>query len=67
MARGDISFTSFNLLNLQLPGRAVYQDTDGWDATVYVRKIDWSARTLQTVAADVIGFQELWAPEALRP
>ncbi|MFY0635300.1 MAG: endonuclease/exonuclease/phosphatase family protein [Vannielia sp.] len=65
MARRDISFSSMNLLNLQLPGEAIYGDTDGWDAGVYARKIVWSGRTLQRIAADVVGFQELWAPAAL--
>lgn len=65
MARKDISFASFNLLNLQLPGQPVYSDSDGWDADVYARKIEWSGRTLRRLAADVIGFQELWAAQAL--
>lgn len=65
MAARDISFASFNLLNLQLPGAAVYGDTDGWDAEVYRRKIDWSAVTLRRIAADVVGFQEVWSAQAL--
>ncbi|WP_375689464.1 endonuclease/exonuclease/phosphatase family protein [Pseudooceanicola sp. LIPI14-2-Ac024] len=65
MAARDISFASFNLLNLQLPGAAIYSDPDGWSQEVYDRKIDWTGRTLRRLAADVIGFQELWAAEAL--
>lgn len=66
MARRDISFASFNLLNLQLPGRAVYNDRDGWPDEVYQRKIAFTAQMLARLDADVIGFQELWAPEALQ-
>lgn len=66
MARRDISFASFNLLNLQLPGRPVYTDADGWDADTYQRKIDFTATMLRRLDADVYGFQELWAPEALQ-
>ena len=65
MAARDISFASFNLLNLQLPGRRIYRDRDGWDAAVYDRKVTWSGAMLKRLAADVVGFQELWAPEAL--
>lgn len=65
MAQRDISFSSFNLLNLQLPGAPVYDDADGWPQEVYDRKIAWSGRTVARVAADVMGFQELWAPAAL--
>lgn len=66
MAGRDISFASFNLLNLQLPGRAVYTDPDGWPQEVFDRKIDFTRRVLQRLDADVFGFQELWASEALQ-
>ena len=64
MAARDISFASFNLLNLQLPGDAIYGDTDGWDADIYQRKIDFTATTLERLDADVIGLQDLWAGAA---
>lgn len=67
MAARDISFASFNLLNLQSPGRPVYGDKDGWDPAIFARKIDFTARALGRLAADVIGFQELWAQDALQP
>lgn len=65
MAARDISFASFNLLNLQVPGQAVYGDTDGWDQDVYDRKVAWTGQMLRRVSADVVGFQELWAGSAL--
>ena len=65
MGRRDISFASFNLLNLQLPGQSIYGDTDGWDDEIYHRKIDYTARVFKRLGADVIGLQELWAGAAL--
>ena len=65
MAARDVSFASFNLLNLQLPGKKVYSDSDGWEQAIYDRKVAWSAQMLRRLAADFVGFQELWAPEAL--
>lgn len=65
MSPRDISFCSFNLLNLQLPGRPVYTDPDGWPPEVFERKIDYTARMLRRMDADVFGFQELWSAEAL--
>ncbi len=66
MATKTVSFASFNLLNLNEPGLPVYNDTDGWDADVYQRKIDWSARMLREMPADVFGFQEVWHGDSLR-
>lgn len=66
MAARDISFSSVNLLNLQLPGRPVYTDSDGWPPEVYDRKIAFTAGVLSRLNADLFGFQELWAPEALQ-
>lgn len=65
MAKRDISFASFNLLNLQLPGVAIYGDTDGWDRGIYDRKIAFTAQTLARLDADVVGLQELWSGDAL--
>ena len=65
MGARDISFASFNLLNLQTPGDAIYGDTDGWDPDIYQRKINFTAATMGRLDADVVGLQELWAPAAL--
>lgn len=65
MGDKDISFGSFNLLNLQVPGQAVYRDADGWDEGIYDKKVAWSGAALKRIAADVVAFQELWAREAL--
>ncbi len=60
----DISFATFNLYNLQLPG-------EPWRSTPYTEqqyaaKIGWSARALGMLDADVVVFQELWSPQCLR-
>lgn len=65
MARGNISFATFNLYNLNEPERPIYTDRNGWSAEEYERKIVWTARMLECVAADVIGFQELWHAASL--
>ncbi|WP_299610657.1 endonuclease/exonuclease/phosphatase family protein [uncultured Tateyamaria sp.] len=65
MGARDISFASFNLLNLQTPGDAIYGDTDGWDPIIYQRKVDYTASVIGRLDADVVGLQELWAAPAL--
>lgn len=66
----DLSFATFNLLNLQVPGGLTYSTTppfpdtpEGRDA--YSRKISWTAGQIVRLDAEVIGFQELWARQAL--
>ncbi|RYE09150.1 MAG: endonuclease/exonuclease/phosphatase family protein [Hyphomicrobiales bacterium] len=61
----DISFATFNLYNLNLPGQPIYDNETGWSADDYKVKVAWIARQLQTLDADVIGFQECWDPKAL--
>lgn len=65
MAKGDISFATFNLYNLNVPGESIYVDSDGWTQAEYDRKIKWSASMLQCLMADVYGFQELWHGQCL--
>lgn len=60
MAPKTVSFTTFNLYNLNEPGLPVYSDTGGWTQVEYDLKIAWTARMLQEMRADVIGFQEVW-------
>ncbi len=60
-----VSFTTFNLLNLNEPGKKIYTDKDGWTQDEYDRKIAWTARNLDILQADVFGFQELWHKDAL--
>jgi predicted extracellular nuclease len=65
MAKGDISFATFNLMNFNLPGLRIYTDADGWTQDEYDRKVAWTGTIVQRLAADVIGFEELWHPDAL--
>ncbi|MFM9976585.1 MAG: endonuclease/exonuclease/phosphatase family protein [Sphingomonadaceae bacterium] len=51
---------TFNLLNLNKPGLAIYSDRDGWTQAEYDLKIAWTARQLRIMNADVFGFQEMW-------
>ena len=43
----------------------MYRDRDGWSQEEYNKKIDWTARVVKEVQADVFGFQELWHADAL--
>lgn len=59
----DISFATFNLYNLQLPGVAWYKSN--YSQAQYEAKISWSAKMLAHLDADVIAFQELWSKQCL--
>lgn len=63
--RRDISFATFNLYNLQLPGVPMYYG-NAYGQAEYDAKIAWSAQQLRKLDADVIAFQELWSADALR-
>jgi len=61
----EIKFASFNLNNLQLPGKPMYHGNT-YTPKQYDRKIAWTADMLTELDADIIGFQELWHPDALK-
>lgn len=63
--RNRISFASCNLYNLNLPGRPMYRDADGWSEAEFEAKLGWFSQALNWVDADVWGFQELWNANAL--
>ncbi len=65
MAASKLSLATFNLYNLNLPGRRMYRDPDGWSQDQYDRKIEWTARMLAEGDSDVWGFQEHWHNDAL--
>lgn len=65
MRLSRFAVTSFNLLNLNLPGLRMYRNAEGWSEENYRRKIGWTAAMLRRAQADVYGFQELWHPGAL--
>lgn len=61
----QLSIGSFNLYNLNEPGLPLYTDKDGWSPAEYALKIDWTARQLRLLGADIFGFQELWHADSL--
>lgn len=60
----DITFASFNLYNLELPGR-VWRFSNEYSQAQYDAKIAWTADMIRRLDADVIAFQELWSPQCL--
>ncbi|AJE48377.1 endonuclease/exonuclease/phosphatase family protein [Celeribacter indicus] len=64
MAARDISFASFNLLNLQRPGAPMYSGS-AWSEDQYEAKLFYTGAVLSRLAPDVTGFQELWDGAAL--
>ncbi len=62
----EIRFATFNLCNLALPGMLFYDNLEPYTAAQYEAKISWIARQLDTMDADVIGFQEVFSQAALK-
>jgi predicted extracellular nuclease len=60
-----ISLASFNLKNLQSPGRPMHRGGKPWTEAEYAKKIAWTAAMLRRIDADIIGFQEAWSVDAL--
>ncbi len=59
----NVSFATFNLYNLQLPGLAWRGEP--YSEAEYLAKIGWTAAQLRLLHADVIAFQELWSAKCL--
>lgn len=55
-----------NLLNLALPNRVFYHNTDAYSSAIYQQKIHGLAQLLRQLQADIIGCQEIWDEQALR-
>ena len=56
---------TFNLYNLQLPGRAMNPGQRPWTEPEYRRKVAWVADRLRDLRPDIAGFQELWHADGL--
>lgn len=65
MADDGISFATFNLLNLNRPGRRMYRGDDAWSGAEVRDKVAWTGSMIRRIGADVIGLQELWHREPL--
>ncbi len=61
----DVKFASFNLYNLEIPGKR-RRGARGYTQAEYDAKLDWSAFILKQLDADIIAFQELWSKQALK-
>ena len=61
----DISFSSFNLYNLQLPGERWRHNATPYTDAQYTAKLQWTSSMLKRLDADVIAFQELWSKRCL--
>ena len=65
MSRTKVSLATLNLYNLNEPGEPIYRDAAGWSQDEYDKKIEWTARNVADLAADVWGFQQLWNAQSL--
>jgi len=63
--RPSLKFATFNLYNLQLPDELMYHNNK-YSKVQYDKKINWTSNLLKQIDADIIGFQELWHPDALK-
>lgn len=62
----EIRFATFNVCNLSQPGALLYDNLAPLSPETYAAKVDWTARQLDRLDADVIGLQEVFCLEALR-
>ncbi|MCC2033740.1 endonuclease/exonuclease/phosphatase family protein [Microbacterium allomyrinae] len=59
------SVATFNLYNLQLPGRRMNPGQVVWTDDEYRRKVRWIGAKLRALKPDVVGLQELWHRDAM--
>jgi endonuclease/exonuclease/phosphatase family metal-dependent hydrolase len=62
----EIRFATFNVFNLAPPGVKLYDNLVPFTPAEYEAKLAWTARQIDLLDADVIGFQEIFSQEALR-
>ena len=62
----ELRFATFNVLNLAPPGARFYIDQDPYTQAQYDAKVQWLAQQLDSLDADVIGFQEIFSQAALK-
>lgn len=65
MSRKNFRVGTFNLCNLALPHIAYYGH-EQYSAEDYARKQRWTAVQLDRMRADIVGFQEVFHPQALQ-
>ena len=62
----EIRFATFNVFNLAPPGKQLYDNLLPATPEQYEAKLNWTARQIDLLDADVIGFQEIFSQAALR-
>ena len=62
----EIRFATFNVFNLAPPGARLYDNLLPSTPEEYEAKIAWTARQIDLLDADVIGFQEIFSQGALK-
>jgi endonuclease/exonuclease/phosphatase family metal-dependent hydrolase len=62
----EIRFATFNTLNLAPPGVRLYDNLEPATAEEVEAKIEWTARQIDLLDADVIGFQEVFSQALLK-
>jgi len=59
------SVATFNLYNLQLPGKRMNPGQKVWTQAEFGRKMAWIGAQLTALDADIVGLQELWHADAM--
>ena len=62
----EIRFATFNVCNLAPAGTKLYDNLEPLSPAQYEAKAEWTARQIDLLDADVIGFQEIFSQAALR-
>ena len=62
----EIRFATFNVYNLAPPGQKLYDNLLPATPEQYEAKLNWTARQIDLLDADIIGFQEIFSQAALR-
>ena len=62
----EIRFATFNVCNLAPAGAKLYDNLEPLSPAQYAAKAEWTARQIDLLDADVIGFQEIFSQAALR-
>jgi endonuclease/exonuclease/phosphatase family metal-dependent hydrolase len=62
----EIRFATFNVLNLAPPGVKLYDNLVPFTPGEYEAKLNWTARQIDLLDADVIGFQEIFSQAVLK-
>jgi len=62
----EIRFATFNAFNLAPAGQQLYENLLPLTEEEYEAKLEWTARQIDLLDADVIGFQEIFSQDALR-